>query len=267
MTHYYTTWCLYGQTVFALVRADFVTFKKNFFNKLIDNTIVLIANLIVMGEILPYFGLAPNFDAFMLAGNIAAVGAFEAYSGVAKLISDIDSDKKIISYELTLPMPSWLTFMHTIISLASQMFIMSFFMTFFGMLFLGSHLPLAQISFIGLLIILVINNIFYATWCILITSMVKDITVLESAWTRFVFPLWIFGGFQFSWAALHAVFPRASYIGLLNPILYITEGFRDAMGIEGDFISLRLCLAALISFTMLFGWWGIKRLKKRLDYV
>ena len=57
------------------------------------------------------------------------------------------------------------------------------------------------------------------------------------------------------------------YIALLNPLLYPMEGIRAAFFGQGGFISFWFCISMLSFFTILFGFIGIKRLKKRLDFI
>jgi ABC-type polysaccharide/polyol phosphate export permease len=84
---------------------------------------------------------------------------------------------------------------------------------------------------------------------------------------RFVFPLWYLGAFQFSWAILYRIFPLGGILNLINPMVYVQESMRSALlGAEG-YLPFWVSAGMLFFFIILFLWWGIVRLKKRLDFV
>ena len=66
---------------------------------------------------------------------------------------------------------------------------------------------------------------------------------------------------------LQEVSPRIAYISLLNPMVYIMEGTRAAvLGQEGS-LDFWVCVLMTLVFTILCTFDGIRRIKRRLDYV
>lgn len=261
---------LYAHTIKTQVLTDLIIFKQQLFTKVIDSFIYVTANILVMGYILPAFGLTSQFGFFLLASLLPTSGLFQAYPLVANLVSDIFGPRKI-SYDLLLPMPSWLVFARIMISASIENSIMSLCIFPFGIILLypqinALHLNIA--SFIGMIIM---NSVFASSLALLTTSMISGMHKLSSVWTRFLFPLWFFGGFQFSWKAVNTVFPKLSYLFLCNPIVFATEGTRDALlgatGPQGPYISAWICIPILIVSTLVFSFIAIKRLQKRLDFV
>ena len=101
----------------------------------------------------------------------------------------------------------------------------------------------------------------------MIASFVKNLAAIEHVWLRFILPLWFFGGTQFSWQTIYNIAPYIGYLTLLDPLVYVMEGMRAAvLGQEGN-LPFWLCVAVLWVLTVVFGWWAIKRLKTRLDFV
>lgn len=259
----------YLQTVFVLVYSDWLVIKENLFNKIIDTWIFVGVNVIITGYILPYFGLSPSFGVFMLCGTVSGIAIAETYSMVAGLVSDITGVQKI-TYDLLLPMPSWMVFLRIILTSTIQSMIYGLVAIPFGKLLLWNRFAFTDVNPIGFIVILTAGCLFSGTFAIVTSSMIKRLEGLSTVWRRFLFPLWFFGGFQFSWAAFYAVLPIAAYVNLINPILYYNEGMRDALigsSTPGAYIPYYLCVPVLLLFSILFTIWGVLRFKKRLDFV
>ncbi len=90
---------------------------------------------------------------------------------------------------------------------------------------------------------------------------------IGSMWIRVVFPLWMLGGFQFTWEMMYAKSPVLAYILLLNPFLYTTEGMRGAILGQAGSLPSSMCFVAGLFFATLYGAIGVWRLLKRLDAV
>jgi ABC-2 type transport system permease protein len=249
-----------------LIKSDLLIFKQVVVNKLIDLTIWVILTTVVTAYIMPYFGLKNDFGVFQFAGIIAAVGLFELYSSIIEFLQDLEGDR-VINYHLTLPIPSWVA----IISKATYYFVIYFMLTMLmlpiGKLTLWNQLDLTQIFYSKLFLALIFQCLFYASFVILVSSIIKSMTNIGSVWSRFVFPMWFMGGFQFSWFALYNVSPTLAYINLLNPMIYITESTRVAILGQQDYINFWVCLLAIFIFSIVCLIIGIKKLKKRLDFI
>ena len=95
------------QTFGWLVWRDIRTIKYDFFNSLIDALIIPTTIIIVNGYILPYLGLPLDYGSFMVASSIVMMIYMNTnWHGANSFVQDIDGDRAI-SYELTLPLPSW----------------------------------------------------------------------------------------------------------------------------------------------------------------
>jgi ABC-type polysaccharide/polyol phosphate export permease len=136
-----------------------------------------------------------------------------------------------------------------------------------GKLLLLHQLDLTKISFFKLTLAIIAQGIFYASFVFFPAGLVTNISQMRTVWSRFIFPMWFLGGFQFSWTALHTIFPTVSYLLLFNPLIYITEAMRIALIGQEGFINFWLCMLALLFFSVLFLLLSLRVLKKRLDYV
>lgn len=256
----------YFQVCAHLIKADLACFKQNVIDKLIDLTIWVTIVMINTEYIMPYFGLASTFGPIQLGGVLAAVGLFELYSSTIELVSDYEGDR-LINYHLTLPIPSYMA----IISKAIYYWIVYITLTLcmlpISAIAIWSQLDWTHISLLKLFLAIITQCIFYACFVLWTSSIITNMNVLGQVWSRFIFPMWFMGGFNFSWNALHKTLPIFSYINLLNPMIYITESTRIALLGQADYLNFWVCISVITTFATIFGTLGIYTLKKRLDFI
>lgn len=249
-----------------LVHSDLLAFKEVFIDKLIDMGIWVVLTLVVMGYIMPYFGLKSDFGPVQLGGVVATVGLFELYGSVMYFVSDLEGNR-IVNYSLTLPAQSWIALISKATYYAIIYVVLSLFMIPIGKLVLWNQLDMATISFSKLLLAIVCSNIFFACFTIWCSSIIKNLQNIGAVWARYIFPMWFMGGFQFSWLSLLSALPWVAYISLLNPMIYITECTRSAMLGPVGYMNYWICIGAILAFSFISLVVGIYNLKKRLDYV
>jgi len=256
----------YLQTMQHLLHADLKTFKESFFAKTIDLFIWVACTIGVMGYIMPALGLSTDYGNFQLAGSIASAGLFEIFPHVMQMVGDIEGNNTI-SYQLTLPVPSWLILVKTILYYAICSTVLSIIMLPLGKLVLWNTFSLAHVSLMRFIVMIITSGILYGAITLLLAAWVKNMAGIGHVWTRCIFPLWFLGGFQFSWATLYGIAPTLAYMDLLNPIIYVMEGFRTALlGQEGN-LPFWACVTVVLLMSVGASWWAIVQLKKRLDFV
>ena len=111
------------------------------------------------------------------------------------------------------------------------------------------------------------SALFFSVFAIWVASFVKSPHQMGKVFIRFIFPLWFFGGLQFTWFKLYGVAPLLAYMDLLNPYIYATEAMRTALLGPTANLDFGFCLGMLL-FLMIFcfthAYW---RFKKQLDFV
>lgn len=255
-----------GHVFKQLLRLKFVNVKAVLINKFINLAIWVGCNLFVMGYLLQAFGLASNYGAFQFGGILAAVGLFELYGNSIAFVADLKNDRTI-SYYLSLPASACTVLMAYVCYYAIISTLMSFVLIPMAKIMLWNQFSLATVSWPKLIFFIVLINGLYATATLLLAGIVPAIDKLGDIWSRFIFPCWILGGFQFSWASTYAVVPLVAYVLLLNPVIYVTEGTRAALlGQQGN-MSWYLCCAVLLCLWCFVAVMAYKVLKKRLDFV
>jgi ABC-2 type transport system permease protein len=254
----------YIKTIGYLLQTDFKILSRSITNKLIDLFIWIISTTWITVYLLPAFGLNPTYGNFLIASIIATAGLFELFASVTNLISDFTGDN-ITAFYLTLPIPSWYVFLRLIIFYTLNGCLQGLLVIPVCKLTAWSF-PLAEIHIFKFFLIFIFGNLFYATFTLWTTSQISNIENIGSVYMRFVYPIWIFGGYQYSWNTLHSYSPILATISLINPVLYIIEGTRAAILGHHEFLNYWLCIVIIIFFTFVSGWHGIMRLKKQLDF-
>ncbi|MBM3893914.1 hypothetical protein FJ365_05990 [Candidatus Dependentiae bacterium] len=255
-------WSVLGHMLYA----DLLTFKPMMKTKLIDVFIYTSITIVVMGYLLTSFGLRPDFGIFTAATLVGSVAMFEIYPRAAGVVMDLTGNK-VITYDLTLPLPSWLAITRIGITTALQSLFISLFTLPIGLLFVYNQFDATHFSVMWFILLLIMGNIFFGFFSLFLSSFVQNIQQLGSCWMRIIFPLWTLGGFQFTWAVLFAKSKWLAYLVLLNPCLYAQEGMRSAILGQAENIPCWICFLALACFSALCGWISVKRMMTRLNCV
>jgi ABC-type polysaccharide/polyol phosphate export permease len=259
----YNTLKLFGWLLWRNLRV----LKEDFLNNAIDAMIVPSTFILVGGYILPYLGMPDNYGAFMIVSSLVLMCSFATtWRGSSKLIQDIDSDKAV-SYELTLPIPSWLIFVKYAVAYACDAMFLNILTLPLGKLLLWHKFSLAKMSLPKFLIIYVSANLLFAFYAVWIASWAKGMQGFTRYWLRYGSQLMFFSGFQFPWSIFEKASPLFAHINLLNPFVYAFEGARaSVLGQEGS-LNYWWCLAMMWLYIIIFGYLAKGNFKKRLDYV
>lgn len=251
---------------FKLLGTRLYSVRGLLIGKVINISIWSFCNLVIAGYVMQAFGLAADFGIFQLAGVIATAGLFESYGNIAGIIMDFAGERSI-GYYLTLPTTPSIILLSTATAYACVGTLLSLAMIILGKAIFYSSFALTSVAWGKLITITMLANMLYGLLALAIAAHVGQVAKIGNVWSRFIFPLWFLGGFQFSWAAMHKASTALSYVLLLNPITYIMEGTRAAMLGQHEYLSWWTCFGLLSLFTI--GCWFIayNRMKKMLDFV
>lgn len=249
-----------------LLRLKFTNVYSVIKDKFINLSIWAGCCMIVSGYLMQPFGLSKDFGPFQFAAILASVGLFEMYGNAIALTSDIEGNRAI-SYYLTLPTTAATVLFSYVCYYAIVTTFMSITLLPLAKIILWNQLSLTTIAWPKFLFFLMLINSVCATSTLLFSALVPSMDKFDMIFTRFIFPLWFLGGFQFSWASVHSTTPWLSYLMLLNPVTYTTEGMRAALIGQDKFLPFWICCVVLIAIWVGIGTWALKALKKRLDFV
>lgn len=249
-----------------LLLTDLSIFKNTFYDRLINLTIWISSMIIINRYLMPAFGLSTTYGNFILAGLVASAGLFEVFPSVVNLVADFEGDQ-IIHYHMTLPLPTYLVWLRLIMYFAISAGAIAIFVLPIGQVLLWNDFNIMQVDIVKFAIVFVMANMFYGVFTLWITSKVKNMGKISNVWMRFVFPVWFFGCFQFSWQVLFKTWPALAYINLLNPLTYSMEGFRAAILGQPGYLPFWHCMLMLFIFWLVFFYFSTKSLNKRLDLI
>lgn len=259
--------CAWTHTTLWLLWRDLSVLRKNMLNSFIDSLIMPLTMIIIGGYILPSLGLPRTYGGIMVVGSVIAMCyASTNFGGAGPLVADLQSDRAI-TYDITLPIPSWLVFAKTAVGFALYSIIMNSLTLLVGKLILMDRFDMSHMSIIKFLLIYVSANLLFGFYSLSVAFFVKNSFEFGRFWVRFGNVLYFFSGLQFSWMALYKTLPLIATINLLNPLVYAVEGTRAAvLGQEGN-LNYWLCLAAVWGWMFVFAFVGYRLFKKRLDCV
>lgn len=249
-----------------LFMTEFLVLKGMMLNRCLGIYIWSACQLIVNAYFLPQLGIMHAYGLISLSGCLAVTGLMDAFSNIMEFVVDLTTDK-ITYYYATLPLPSWLMLTVKMTVLWVFYFFYTCMILPWGKLLLWNEFDLYAVNWPLLILAMLLGTLFYASLTILITSIVKRRSDVGNIWRTYIFPLWFLGGFGFSWYVVYKVSPPFAYAQLLNPIIYISELYRNAIIPSEHLLHPFICCMMIVLFTFIASVIGIRTLKKRCDFV
>lgn len=254
---------LYFNTLYALVLRDWLVFVPTYKDRFINNVMWVMLLAIVYEYMMPYFGLV-NYSVFIVISSIGVWGVWNGAHNAREMLADLEGERSI-TYYLTLPIPQWIVFARTALSIAVQSISICILFVPMTKIFLWNVFDITRVNWLYFGIIFLLANIFYGFFSLFLVSYSKNMKTFDNVDMRIIWPMFYLGCYQFTWLYLYRVSPFCAYLNFLNPLVFIEEGIRVAtFGQEGS-LPFWWCVVAVIMFTVIFGIIGIKRLQKRLD--
>ena len=254
------------QTAKALFIVHALILLQNLKSKFINTCIFISCNLGIYTYFFPKFGMSAEFGTFMFAGLYATAGFFEVFPNAVQFVADLEGDKEI-NQHLILPLPLWIVFAVKALFFSLCSATLSLISLPIGLLVVQDFSILTHLNPFYLIIITISNSLFYGSFALFMASILPSILELDNIWMRFVFPLWVWGSFEFSWHILYETVPYFAYINLLNPMTYVMEGTRAAFFSPHDYLPLSICLLVTALFSIFFFSSALVILRKRLDFI
>jgi len=219
--------------------------------------------LAVATFVFPLLGLK-NFGVLQIASVIITVIGFEIYWQLFNTTDEL-CQKGHLYYLFMLPIPtSWIFAQKTVFYTLNGA-ILAVSMIPMGKILLWNELNLAAISWTKLLLAIFSMSFFFACFLIMLASIAKKTEDVDHLFMRLLFPLWLIGGFQFTWLTLFKLNKFVACAALVSPYIYATEAARAAILGQVGFIPFPICICTLNFCGFAFAWIGYKRLQKKLE--
>lgn len=222
----------------------------------------------VFGYIIPYAILGthdPRMAAVTFASSCLAIMIDITFTLSFELLFDLEN-KRFIEYQVLMLSPR-LIIVQRALFIALFCFCLlapSYTITTF---LLRSVIDTSTLSWLRVYTILALGSLVCASYQQLGALITKDSRFIMRYWTRFNIPLTIFGGIWVPFGVLKQFSPSLSYLLLANPLIYITDGLRQAVVGGPAFLSFERCVCMLlvISCIAIMATWYI--FKKRIDHI
>jgi len=253
-------------TLWYIIFREMLVFLKMFRSKIIDVLLITFTNIVVFTYLMPYFGLKATYGPFIAIGLVPVIVFFEVIPRTTNLVMDMTGNKKI-SYLITLPAPSGLILTAIPIGWALCAGIYTILILPLAKLLLLKKFDMSHFSIIKFAISFITIQIMYGFFAFWLTSLIKDIKYISWIWSRVVNPLFMFGGFFYTWKSVFSMSHLAGYINLINPVLLACESMRVSVLGQKGFLPFGYTILALWGFIAFFALLGVIKIKKRLDCV
>lgn len=249
-----------------LLWCDIRLFTKDFWNNILNALFWPMVIIIVNGYVFPVMGLPQTYGPFMTVGMLIIMASFSAWSSSTVLVADIEGARSI-GYELTLPISYWLVYSKIAFSFALKAAFFNILCLVVGKILLWNQFDVSNFSISHFTLIYMAANLFFgffAVWSACFAGTVQRHMNLE---IRLAGPLFFICGHSFSWAILSGISPVMGMMMLGTPWIYAYEGTRASVLGQAGFLNYWLCIGGLILFILVFGFFGLRAFKKRLDCV
>jgi hypothetical protein len=245
-----------------IIRNNLKGFYKRFFMEFLACFIDSGSWLIGYSLINPGKSIANSeYGLFILIGIIGTNAMWKLIPKITLMINDI-TNEKTITYFLTLPINTNIFFISMAISWTIETTFLSFIFSFLGKIIFFEQINIINYLFnIKFIASIIINNFFFSFIALFLIGYRKN--------TYTLIPLIISPSravcFLTKWKLIFSIYKIFGILMLINPVLYSMEGIRASVFGDENFISWWICSLFLIILSIIFGHFGIKRLKSKLD--
>jgi ABC-2 type transport system permease protein len=251
------------------LRRDFYVHGRRIGNLIVNYSIIYpVMYAFVFGYIQTnvYFGHGnATQGTILLAGNISIIAMIITFQYALDLLLDLEHDR-FIDYQMTILHPSLIIIERILFS------------SLFAFLLVIPSLPLSKIllqenmdthntAWGFVFIAMYLGALCCAAYHQLAIILIKKSDSISLLWSRVNIPFIALGGF---WIPFHIIYTYSPLLGnavRINPILYFSEGLRQALVGGPQFFSFTLCISMLICFSIIFCIASLFFFKRRVDHI
>jgi len=201
----------------------------------------------------------------IITGSIVALMFTAIINFNLYTLIDFENDRHV-NYQLTILNPR-LVVVQKIFFSAFFVFILltPFFVV--AKLILRENLDTSNMVVSKFLLVLFLACIMCSAYVIMCLSILKGTHRTGSWWRRVNNPMLMLGGSWVPWVAIYKFSPVLSYIVLLNPIIYVTEGIRGSVLGGNMNFPYHYCIIAILIYIVIFINLAFYFFKKRTDHI
>ncbi len=213
-----------------------------------------------------YFGaMQKTLGTIVFIGNILLIMIILTFTITSELLFDL-ANERFIDYQMSILHPR-LVLLERIIF--TSLFTFCMLLPFYPIskLILGNSFDTTHLSWPAIICMLYVSSLCCAAYHILAMCILKGPHLMTRFWMRINHPLFFFGGFRIPRNIMTEFSPLLGYLNLANPMIYVTEGLRQAAIGSTQFLPLWICIIALLIFSLLFTLFAFYFFKKRVDHI
>ncbi len=253
-------------TFFELLWVEIKIVLSNVKDSLINNAVFCGLVSLVSGYILKAFGTSDQLVSLQASSLIVSSIGFEVYRSIFRLLSDIEGDR-YIQYYFTLPISNSLIFLQMISSFVVNGLIFAFSALIVLRIMLPHIIVLSDINYFMFTLTVIILGGFFGVFSLFLTAYTKSMMKVSNTLMRVLFPIWIIGGFQFSYSVARSISPFLGYLTLLSPYTYANEAMRSVLLGPSGFLNIYISFSVLGLMGLAMWALAIRKLRKKLDFI
>ncbi len=210
-------------------------------------------------------GVTPQKITTLLTGNILLIFFIVPYVNNMGLFFDLISDR-FINYQITILSPRLLLLQRALFNAFLTFIIL---LAYYPMakLLLGSYFDTSNTCWPAVAVMIFFGSLTSSAYSLFIACFLTRVSQLSHVWPRCNEHMLMLGGFWIPLFVMKQLSPQLAIIARINPLIYITEGLRQAI-IGGDrFLPLITCVISLACFFLLFFALATYYFKKRVDHI
>ena len=262
------TW-YYVRVMAQLFCKDMYVFSYNWQKFAVNYVIVTpITTIVSFGYLFTHIAMhhpTPYAITNFIVGNNLWPLFLIAFSLNIGLLFDIYGER-VIDYQVTVIKPALLIVERALfVAIISCINLLPFYPL--AKLILGQTFVITHISWLQVMTILALGSLFCSIYTIFFAFFARGIGAIGNLFMRMNYPLIQLGGSFIPWHVMNAYSPLIGRLTYVNPMLYITEGFRQAILGGTQFFSFSMCVCALLIFSGIFLMLALYFFKRKLDHV
>jgi len=207
----------------------------------------------------------PILNTTMFIGNILLLIMILTYKLAIPLLFDLDQDR-FIDYQIITLRPHLVLLERILFASIFTWLLLSPIFPIVSFYF-PSYFDTSATSWWRVQFILYCGSLFCAAYHTFMACALQSPRDIRRLWIRYNQVLFILGGFFIPWHIISQTSPMLGYITRFNPMMYITEGLRQAFLNDARFFPYWQCVAVLLvasCIMIIFAW---RTFKKRVDHI
>lgn len=201
----------------------------------------------------------------MFIGNILLLILILTWRMAMPLLFDLDQDR-FIDYQISILNPSLLLLERI---LFSSIFTWILLLPIFPLisLYFPTYFDTSAASWWRVVLVLYCGSLFCSAYHTFMACFLQSPRDIRRLWVRYNQTLFLLGGFSIPWHVINQTSSILAFITRFNPMMYITEGLRQAFLNDARFFPFWQCIGALLLASYLMTVLAWRVFKRRVDHI